>query len=55
MQEYKDRMCPDDCVNHKDDNKISIDEWQNVLKLANEYSKLFDEVLSELEKEYNIK
>lgn len=55
LQEYKDRMCPDDCVNHKDDNKISIDEWQNVLKLANEYSKLFDEVLSELEKEYNIK
>lgn len=53
LQEYNDRICPVDCINHKDDNKISLDQWQKVLKLANDYSKLFDIILKELENEKN--
>ena len=59
LQEYKERICPDNCsIQSNDceisnDCRISLDRWKNTLKLANEYSKLFDEVLSELEKEYN--
>lgn len=58
LQEYKERTCPDNCsIQSNDceisnDYKISLERWKNTLKLANEYSKLFDEVLSELEKEY---
>ena len=52
LKQYNDRICPNDCVEHTDDSKISLENWKETLKLANEYSKLFDEVLSELEKEY---
>lgn len=52
LKQYNDRICPNDCVEHTDGFKISLENWKETLKLANEYSKLFDEVLSELEKEY---
>ena len=52
LNEYNERKCPEDCSLHSNDFKISLKEWKKTLKLANEYSKLFDEVLFELEKEY---
>lgn len=52
LKQYNDRICPANCEAHTDDNKISLEKWKETLKLANEYSKLFDEVLSELENEY---
>lgn len=50
LKQYLERICPDDCLGHSNEYKISLKDWQETLKLANEYSKLFDEVLSELEK-----
>ena len=50
LKQYNDRICPNDCVEHTDEHKISLEDWKKTLKLANEYSKLFDEVLFELEK-----
>ena len=52
LNEYKERKCPEDCSFHSNDFKVSLEDWKKTLKLANEYSKLFDEVLFELEKEY---
>ncbi len=50
LKQYNDRICPNDCMEHTDKHKISLGVWKDTLKLANEYSKLFDEILTELEK-----
>lgn len=50
LKQYNNRACPDDCINHDNNHKISLEDWQQTLKLANDYSKLFDKILNELEK-----
>jgi hypothetical protein len=49
LKQYKARTCPVDCALHTDDNKISLDQWKETLKLANEYSKFFESILKGLE------
>ena len=49
LKQYKDRACPADCTLHTDDNKISLDQWKETLKLANEYSKFFESIMKGLE------
>lgn len=51
LKQFRDRACPDDCSGHANEHKISLDDWLNTLKLANEYSKLFNKILEELETE----
>ena len=48
LKQYLERSCPEDCNSHTDEFKISLEVWQDTLKLANEYSKLFDKILSGL-------
>ncbi len=50
LNEYRERGCLDDCSSHTNDYKISLEEWQEILILANNYSKLFDSILKELER-----
>lgn len=52
LKQYHNRECPEDCDAHTNENKISLENWQNTLKLANDYSRLFDGVLSELESSF---
>ena len=49
LKQFKARVCPDSCINHTDDNKISLEKWIETLKLANEYTKKFEAILEELE------
>ena len=49
LKEYKERVCSEDCSLHSDDYKISLKKWLQTLKLANEYSKCFDEILNDLD------
>ena len=49
LKQFKARACPDNCINHTDDNKISLHKWVETLKLANEYAKKFEIILKELE------
>ena len=48
LKQFKARVCPDGCINHTDDNKISLEKWIETLKLANEYTKKFEAILEEL-------
>lgn len=48
INQYEKNVCPEDCSEHTDDRKISIDEWLKIVKLTNEYSKLFDKISLEL-------
>lgn len=48
IKQFEDNQCPDDCSNHNDDRKISIDEWYEIIKITNTYSQLFDDILNEL-------
>lgn len=48
LTQYENRKCPDNCDRHSDDKKISVIEWSNLLKQANEYSKNFDLFLNEM-------
>lgn len=32
INQYERRQCPDDCVNHDDDNKISVSNWNELRK-----------------------
>ena len=49
LKQFKARVCPDSCINHTDDNKISLEKWIETLTLANEYTKKFEAILEELE------
>ncbi len=51
LKQCKNRRCQNDCSAHTDDYKISVDNWNDILKLANEYSKIFDTILMNLENE----
>lgn len=56
LEQYRERTCPDNCSSDEcptevSNNNISLDDWKETLKLANEYSKLFDKILKELETE----
>ena len=51
LKQCKNRSCQNDCSAHTDDYKISVDNWNDILKLANEYSKIFDKILMDLENE----
>lgn len=48
INQFEHYMCPEDCNKHTDDKKISLEEWKEIVQLTNEYSKLFDKILSEL-------
>lgn len=48
INQYERNICPDDCSEHTDDRKISLEEWLEIVKLTNIYSQLFDNISSEL-------
>lgn len=48
LEQYKQRQCDHNCSFCKDENSISLEEWGILRKEANEYSKIFGEVLSDL-------
>ncbi len=48
ITQYESNICPNDCSQHTDDRKISLANWLEIVKLTNEYSKLFDQLSSEL-------
>ncbi len=48
INQYERSACPEDCCEHTDDGKISLEEWLDIVKLTNVYSKLFDKISSEL-------
>lgn len=48
IDQYERNICPEDCNEHTDDRKISLDEWFEIVKLTNIYSQLFDKISSEL-------
>ncbi|MDE5557310.1 MAG: hypothetical protein K2J32_06400 [Ruminococcus sp.] len=48
INQFKRYACPEDCSEHTDDGKISLEEWKEIVRLTNAYSKLFDKISSEL-------
>ena len=48
ITQYERNVCPENCSEHTDDRKIPLDNWLKIVKLTNEYSKLFDQLSSEL-------
>lgn len=48
IKQYETNQCPDNCAEHNDKRKISLEEWQEILRLTNEYSKLFNKISEEL-------
>ncbi len=48
INQFEHYKCPQNCDKHTDDKKISLEDWLEIIKLANVYSELFDKVLSEL-------
>ena len=48
INQYARNLCPEDCREHTDDRKISLDEWLEIVKLTNIYSQLFNKISSEL-------
>lgn len=53
IKQFIDRQCPPSCDDHSDEKKISLEQWYEVLKTTNEYSKRFDELLDKLIDESN--
>lgn len=48
IKEYLDNQCPDDCSNHNDDKKISLEEWSELVKKINNYAEWFNSILDDL-------
>lgn len=48
IKQYNERQCSATCNNHTDENKISLDQWSELLKMTNDYTKRFDETYNEL-------
>jgi len=48
INQFDKGICSEDCSEHINDGKISLEEWKELVKLTNEYSKLFDKILLEL-------
>ena len=48
INQYERNVCPNDCSEHTNDRKISLEEWLEIVKLTNIYSQLFDKISSEL-------
>ena len=48
IRQYRTRRCPYDCKDHDNKNKISYEEWKELLKKTNEFSKKFDTILEKL-------
>lgn len=48
IDQYLKNQCSNDCLEHSNNGKISIADWMDTLKLTNEYSKIFDQILSSL-------
>lgn len=48
IMQFERNVCPEDCSEHTDDRKISLKDWLEIVKLTNEYSKLFHILSSEL-------
>lgn len=48
INQFERNVCPENCSKHTDDRKISLEDWLEIVKLTNAYSKLFDKISSEL-------
>lgn len=48
INQFERNVCPENCSEHTDDRKISLEDWLEIVKLTNAYSKLFDKISSEL-------
>lgn len=48
INQFERNVCPENCNEHTDDGKISLDDWLEIVKLTNAYSQLFDKISSEL-------
>lgn len=48
INQFERYTCPEDCSEHMDDRKISLEEWLEIVKLTNVYSQLFNNISLEL-------
>lgn len=51
INQFSSRKCPDDCKDHNDDKKISVEEWKEFRRQIIEYGTCFDAVLGEIMKD----
>lgn len=48
INQFEKRQCPDDCSDHNNDYKYSFEEWQNIRKNSQEFSKSMDIIQDKL-------
>lgn len=50
IKQLTNNRCPSDCSEHNDQNRISLDEWNEIRENVNQYGRYFDEILNTLSK-----
>lgn len=48
MKQFESRKCPEDCSDHSDDYKISIEQWNELRKNIHKFGKEIDEVQKDI-------
>ncbi|MBQ2864736.1 hypothetical protein IJD15_02355 [bacterium] len=51
LKQFNERICPRDCNNHSDENKISCSEWENIKLQAYSYCSLLTSIFNKLTNE----
>lgn len=53
IKQFCNRKCPEDCINHTNENKISVEQWKEIRRQIISYGSCFDVILEKIMEDIN--